>query len=255
MQQSHSSRSVIVTGGATGIGFSTAETLLRDSQYRVALVGRNASELEQAAKNLGAPDRVTLHECDLRQPSQIHATVEKIANVHRNLWGLVNNAGVYPFGGLATTSLENWNETLQINLTAAFLLIQSVAPILAKNGGGRILNVSSTAGMLPNHFALAYSVSKSALIQLTKTLAKELGKDGITVNCVCPGIVRSPMHAVYHHSGTALEEFYAKRGAAYPMGRVGEPKDVAHAIRFFLGEETEWLTGDVMVIDGGRLLT
>ena len=116
------------------------------------------------------------------------------------------------------------------------------------------MNVSSTAGILPNHFALAYSVSKGALIHLTRTLAKELGKDNITINCVCPGIVRSPLHEAYHQSKTELEEFYAKRGAAFPLGRVGEPKDVAGAIRFFLGEDAAWVTGDVFVVDGGRLL-
>src|SRR5205085_8905868 len=141
-------------------------------------------------------------------------------------------------------------------LKGPFLLIQAVTEHMARGrAGGRIVNVSSTAGLLPNHFALAYSVSKGAMVHLTKTLAKELGKDNITINCVCPGIVRSPLHEAYHHSTTEVEEFYARRGAAYPMGRVGEPTDIAAAIEFFLSPEAEWVTGDVMIVDGGRLLT
>jgi NAD(P)-dependent dehydrogenase (short-subunit alcohol dehydrogenase family) len=120
--------------------------------------------------------------------------------------------------------------------------------------GGRIVNVSSTAGILPNHFALAYSVSKAALNHMSRTLAKELGKDNITVNCVCPGLVRTPLHDAYHQSESELEEFYAKRGAAIPLGRVGEPGDVAGVIRFLLSEEANWITGEILTVDGGRLL-
>lgn len=250
-----SSKSIVITGGATGIGLATTQRLLKNTSYKIALVGRNEGELNHAAKALASPDRVTTHSCDLRQPADITAVAKKVGDSHREIWGLINNAGVYPFGGLSTTTIESWNETLQVNLTAAFLMSQVFAPLMVKHRGGRIINVSSTAGLLPNHFALAYSVSKAALVQLTKTLAKELGKDGITVNCLCPGIVRSPMHSAYHHSATALEEFYAKRGAAYPTGRVGEPEDVANAVEFFLTESSNWITGDVMVVDGGRLLT
>jgi NAD(P)-dependent dehydrogenase (short-subunit alcohol dehydrogenase family) len=193
--------------------------------------------------------------CDLRDSAQIAKTVEKIDSIHKGIYGLVNNAGIYPFGGIADTTEAAWDEAMDVNLKAPFLLIQAVAKIMAKNGdGGRIVNVPSTAGMLPNHFAMAYSVSKAALIHLSRTLAKELGKDNITVNCVCPGIVRSPLHEAYHPSKSELEEFYAKRGAAFPLGRVGEPKDVAGAVKFFLGPDSAWVTGDVFVVDGGRLL-
>ena len=92
------------------------------------------------------------------------------------------------------------------------------------------------------------------MIHMTKTLAKELGKDGITVNCVAPGVVRTPLHASYHTSQSELEEFYAKRGASFPLGRVGVPRDVAGAIGFLLSKEASWITGDVLVTDGGRLL-
>jgi NAD(P)-dependent dehydrogenase (short-subunit alcohol dehydrogenase family) len=253
-------KTVVITGGGSGIGFETAKDLLASQQYRVVLLGRNRAKLEDAVGRLGgASDSVGFYSCDLRDSGQIRSTVEKIAANHQGIYGLVNNAGVYPFGGTTTTSEASWDETFAVNLKAPFLLIQSVVAVMVKDSrtaklGGRVVNVSSTAGILPNHFALAYSVSKAALVHLSRTLAKELGKDNITVNCVCPGIVRTPMHEAYHRSDSELEEFYAKRGASFPLGRVGEPSDVSGAIQFFLGERAAWVTGDVFIVDGGRLL-
>jgi NAD(P)-dependent dehydrogenase (short-subunit alcohol dehydrogenase family) len=249
-------KTVIITGGGSGIGYETARLLLKSEGYRVALLGKNREKLEAAADQLGgASEVVSIYSCDLRDTSQIKKTVHKIASHHKGIYGLVNNAGVYPFGGLTDTSEQSWDETLDLNLKAPFLLTQQVAELMAKNPeGGRVVNVSSTAGILPNQLALAYSVSKAGLIHLTKTLAKELGKNQITVNCICPGVVKSPLHEAYHQTDSELDEFYAKRGASLPLGRVGEAHEVAAAIRFFLSAEAAWVTGDVFVIDGGRLL-
>jgi NAD(P)-dependent dehydrogenase (short-subunit alcohol dehydrogenase family) len=254
-RQQQGLKTVIITGGGSGIGYETARLLLETKQYRVALVGRNKARLEEAAQALGGGDFASAWACDLRDSAQIKKTVEKIATTHKGIFGLVNNAGIYPFGGVANTSEATWDEAMDVNLKGPFLMIQAVVSAMIKNrDGGRIVNVSSTAGILPNHFALAYSVSKAALLHLTRTLAKELGPSNITVNCVCPGIVKSPLHEAYMQSESELEEFYAKRGATFPLGRVGEPRDVAGSIRFFLGEDAAWVTGDVFIVDGGRLL-
>jgi NAD(P)-dependent dehydrogenase (short-subunit alcohol dehydrogenase family) len=248
-------KTVVITGGGTGIGYETAKLLIETKQYRIALVGRNKSRLDEAAQELGGGDLVTAWACDLRDSAQIKKTVEKIAATHKGIFGLVNNAGIYPFGGVANTSEATWDEAMDVNLKGPFLMIQAVVPFMSKSrDGGRIVNVSSTAGILPNHFALAYSVSKAALLHLTRTLAKELGPSNITVNCVCPGIVKSPLHEAYMKSENELEEFYAKRGATFPLGRVGEPRDVAGPIRYFLSDDAAWVTGDVFIADGGRLL-
>lgn len=249
-------KTVIITGGASGIGFEAAKFLLETKNYRLILLGRNREKLEEAARSLGgASDWISVYTCDLRNSVQVRKTIERITGAHQGIYGLVNNAGIYPFGGVANTTEASWDDAMAVNLKAPFLLTQAVVPVMAKNpDGGRIVNVSSTAGILPNHFALAYSVSKAALIHMTRTLAKELGRDNITVNCICPGIVRTPLHEAYHNSESELEEFYAKRGATFPLGRVGDAKDVAGAVRFFLGEDSAWVTGDVFVVDGGRLL-
>lgn len=249
-------KTIVITGGSSGIGFETARELLADPTIKVVLVGKDREKLQEAVQNLElGPERVATITCDLKDSSEVRKAADKIISSHKHIYGLVNNAGVYPFGGVQNTDEATWDLAMNVNLKAAFLLTQALAPILAKHPlGARIVNVSSTAGLLPNHFALAYSVSKAALIQLTKTTAKELGKEGITVNCVCPGIVRTPLHESYHASTRDLEDFYSRRGAAFPLGRIGEPKDVAASIRFFLSEEASWITGDVHTVDGGRLL-
>jgi NAD(P)-dependent dehydrogenase (short-subunit alcohol dehydrogenase family) len=220
------------------------------------LLGRNRPKLEDAAQALGGSSEIiSIFTCDLRDSNQIKKTIEKVTGAYKGIYGLVNNAGIYPLGGLSDTTEEMWDEAFSVNLKGPFLLTQAVAEAMSKNpDGGRIVNVSSTAGILPNHFAFAYSVSKAAMIHMTRTLAKELGKDNITVNCVCPGIVRTPLHEAYHTSKSELEQFYAKRGSTFPLGRVGEPRDVAGAVKFFLSEDAAWVTGDILVIDGGRLL-
>ena len=249
-------KTVVITGGGSGIGFETAKVLLEMGGYRLALLGRDRVKLEEAARSLGGTsDQVSIFSCDLNDSAQIQKVADRIAGTYKGVYGLVNNAGIYPFGGINDTTEEAWDKAMNVNLKAPFLLARALIPLMAKNpGGGRIVNVSSTAGLLPNHFALAYSVSKAALIHFTRTLAKEIGKDNITVNCVCPGIVRSPLHEAYNRDASELEEFYQKRGAAFPLGRVGEPGDIAGTIKFFLSPEAAWVTGDVLVVDGGRLL-
>ena len=249
-------KTVLITGAGSGIGLASAKLLAESAEYRLVLLGRNRTKLEEAAASLGdSSDRISIYACDLRDSAQIGKTVERIMGAYKGIYGLVNNAGVYPLGGLTSTTEAAWDEAMTVNLKAPFLLIQAVAETMAKGQfGGRIVNISSTAGIIPNHFALSYSVSKAAMIQLSKTLAKELGKDNITVNCICPGIVRTPLHEGYQASESEREEFYARRGATFPLGRVGEPRDVAGAVKFFLSEEAAWVTGDVFVIDGGRML-
>ncbi len=249
-------KTVVITGGGSGIGLEIAKFLLSSKTYRLVLLGRNRAKLEAAAYELGGvSENLSIFTCDLRDSLQIKKIIEKIIGAYKGIYGLVNNAGVYPLGGLLATDESAWDEAMAVNLKGPFLLIQAAMETMAKNPeGGRIVNVSSTAGILPNHLALAYSISKAALIHLTRTLAKELGKDNITVNCICPGIVRTALHEAYHQNKSELEEFYAKRGKSLPLGRIGEPRDVAGAVRFFLGEDAAWVTGEVFVIDGGRLL-
>jgi len=252
-----SKKTIVVTGGATGIGLEAVKTLVADGQYNIVVIPKNRAQMEAAAKELQEfRKNLSFFTCDISDPEQVRMTVGKIAATQKCLYGLVNNAGIYPFGGLLNTTVAQWDKTMDVNLRGAFLMTQGMIPLMQENelGAGRIINISSTAGIMPNHHALSYSVSKAALIAFTKTIAKEIGPFGFTANCICPGIVRSPMHENYHQTDTALEDFYYRRGSSFPMGRVGEPKDVASAIKFFMSEDASWVTGETFILDGGRLL-
>lgn len=255
-------KTFVITGGSSGIGLAIARGLVQSGPCELILVAKEASSLKQAEEALNAEAKasdqnvkISTIECDLTQMRQVRHTVEKIQAQAKSIYALVHNAGIYPFGSTADTSEKQWDEVMNIHLKVPFFLTQGLLNNLkSQTGGARILNISSTAGILPNHFAVAYSVSKGAMVHLTKTMAKELGKERITVNCICPGIVRSPLHIPSHRTKSELEEFYARRGAAFPVGRVGEPEDVANAALYFLSESAEWCTGEIMILDGGRLL-
>lgn len=250
-------KTIVVTGGATGIGLETVRSLASTGKYHVVVICLNRTQMELAAKELQDQRvRLSFFTCDLSDPEQIRLTVKKIASTQKCIYGVVNNAGIYPFGGIEKTTVQIWDMTMNVNLRATFLMTQALLPLMKENGvgAGRVVNISSTAGILPNQHALAYSVSKAAVIQFTKTVAKEVGQFGVTANVICPGIVRSPMHETYHQTESELEDFYYRRGAAFPMGRVGEAKDIVGAIQFLLSDDASWMTGDVLVIDGGRLL-
>lgn len=250
-------KTIVVSGGGSGIGLETIKALVETGEYNCVALCLNRVQMETAAKELESyRENVSFFTCDLRDPEQIRLTVKKIATTQKCVYGLVNNAGIYPFGSLADTTLDTWNETFDINLKSAFLLTQGLLPLIKDNGlgAGRIVSIASTAGILPNQHALAYSVSKAALLHFGKTIAKEVGQFGITSNIVSPGIIKSPMHETYHESDAKLEEFYHRRGSSFPMGRVGEPRDVSSAVKFIISDDASWMTGEILVVDGGRLL-
>src|SRR3954471_7852692 len=117
-------KTVLITGGASGIGLERAKLLMETRQYRLILLGRNRNKLEDAARSLGGPDFVSVAACDLNDSAQIRKTIERIVGTHQGIYGLVNNAGIYPFGGISTTTETSWDEAMNVNLKAPFLLIQ-----------------------------------------------------------------------------------------------------------------------------------
>lgn len=240
-------RVAIVTGASRGIGLATAAALLRDG-YAVTITARKPEPLEEAAAQLGAPDRVHLIAGKAGDGEHRREAVASTIERFGRLDALVNNAGINPaVGGLATFDLEAFSKILDTNLVGTLGWIQEAYAQWMGEHGGAIVNISSVAGVQPQPEIGAYGVSKSALLHLTAQLARELGPSGIRVNAVAPAVVRTRFGSPLFEG---REELVA---AGYPLGRIGEPEDVADAIAFLVSERSSWITGQTVVLDGGLL--
>jgi NAD(P)-dependent dehydrogenase (short-subunit alcohol dehydrogenase family) len=237
-------RAAIVTGGASGIGLAVAQRLA-DSGAQVALWDLSEAALAQAARELGGAIRT--FPVDVCNREQVDTAFEATSQALGKVDVLVNNAGIT--GPNATTweyPVEAWDKVLQVNLTGTFLCCRAVVPHMLKNAYGRIVNVASVAGKEGNPNAPAYSASKAGVISLTKSLGKELAQNGITVNCVTPGAVKTPIFD--QMSEQHIDYMLSK----IPMRRFGTAEEIAALTAWLCTEECSFSTGAVFDLSGGR---
>lgn len=242
-----SGKVAIVTGGSRGIGKATAKLFAQEGA-NVIITARDEARLETSAKEL----KVIGIAGDIRKSQDVENVVKKTLEKFGKIDILVNNAGIFPeVKPLHEISEKEWNEVIDINLTGQFRFTKAVIPHMMKNGGC-IINVSSDAGLksFENFEADAYSASKAALILLTKAWAIEYAKHKIRVNCVCPGVVETDMTRPF----LKTEADRAITVDDHPIGRIGIPDDVAQAILYLASEDSSWVTGAVLPIDGGAAL-
>jgi 3-oxoacyl-[acyl-carrier protein] reductase len=237
----------LVTGAASGIGRATAQ-LFADEGVRVAVVDRDAEGAARVAEEIEkAGGAAAEWELDVQDAGRIPRVVGEVVARFGDLDILVNNAGVsllQPAGGEDYEAA--WETTLAVNLTAQQRLIRAALPQLTRGGGGRIVNVASTEGLGATAFASPYTASKHGVIGLTRALAVELGSQGVTVNCVCPGPIHTGMTAVIPDE--AKTKFARRR---VPLRRYGEPEEVAHGILSLVLPASSYINGAVLVVDGG----
>ncbi|GBC81355.1 Dihydroanticapsin 7-dehydrogenase [bacterium HR10] len=251
MNQEMSGKRVLVTGASSGIGRATAERFL-EAGAEVALVGRREAALAEVAAPY--PGRAHILVADLADERQCELCIEQAVAKMGGLDVLVNAAGILKSGSLETTSLQLWDEMMRINLRSIFYLMKLAVPHLEKTRGA-IVNVSSVTGLRSFPGVLAYCVSKAALDQLTRCAALELAPKGIRVNAVNPGVVRTNLHRAGGMSEEEYAAFLHRSTTTHPLGRVGEPREVAELIYFLASDRASWITGATVSIDGGRALT
>ncbi len=242
-------KKVLVTGGTKGIGWATAQLFAKEGAS-VALLARDSSLGSQCLQALRAQGAEALF---LKAEVASWDELEKAFAQLRSLWGqlhiLVNNAGIYAQGHVEDTSPEVWERILKVNLTGAFYCIKLALPLM--HPGGSIVNVASEAGLVGIPNQVAYNVSKSGLIALTKSCAVDLAPRGIRVNAVAPGTTWTPLveQAVERSPDpeAARRELEVKR----PLGRLGRPEEVAEAVAFLVGEGASYINGAFIDVNGG----
>lgn len=234
-------KTAIVTGGCRGIGLAVTEILLQQG-WRVAMVDRDTEELHRVADGM---ENVLAVEADISIPEQVERMVAETVAAFGRVDALVNNAGVALFSRAGRTSFQEWREVMATNLDGVFLCTQAAAPELAKTHGS-IVNIASISGLRASTLRVAYGTSKAAVIHLTKQFAAELGEQGIRVNCVAPGPVRTKLAAAVH-----APEIIAAYYDAIPLNRYGEAQEIAEAVVFLCSDKASFVSGQTLAVDGG----
>jgi 3-oxoacyl-[acyl-carrier protein] reductase len=238
-------RPAIVTGAARGLGRAIAISLAR-AGAKVACVDINAEALEatiRAIRDLGGAAEPLA--CDVTDPQRVGQVVDEVLRLWGGLEILVNNAGITRDNVILRMKDDQWDAVLAINLKGTFLFTRAAARPMLKGRRGRIVNIASVSGLMGNPGQANYSASKAGVIGLTRTVAKELAGRSVTVNAVAPGFIATEMTAALG------EELLAKIRREIPLGRLGDPQDVADAVLFLASDAAAFITGHVLTVDGG----
>ena len=237
--------SALVTGAARGIGLAVVRRFLAEG-WNVALLDINAEQLHETMAALAEPARTLALNCDVSDPAAISAAMRQAAAHFGRLDALVNNAGIAIFKPILETTPEDWARVLAVNLTGPFLAAQAAAPIMAENGGGAMVNITSISGLRASTLRVAYGTSKAGLAHLTKQQAVEFASLGIRVNAVAPGPVDTAMAKAVH-----TPEIRADYHDHLPLNRYGLETELAEAVFFLCSDRASYLTGQVIAVDGG----
>jgi 3-oxoacyl-[acyl-carrier protein] reductase len=240
-----SGRTALVTGSTRGIGRAIAETLA-GAGARVAVVGRDAGRAEEAANAIG--QGAVGFACDVADPASVTALVESVEKAFGQIDILVNNAGLTRDNILFRIKDDDWDAVLDANLRGAFVAIRAASRGMMKRRWGRIINIASVVGIIGNKGQANYAASKAGLIGLTKSVAKELASRNILINAVAPGFIETDMTAAM------TPEARETLSGQIPLERLGTPNDVAATVAFLASDLASYITGQVLVVDGGLVM-
>jgi acetoacetyl-CoA reductase len=239
-------RVVIVTGGARGIGAAISETLAHDGVHVAMGYSANRAAADDLAGKLAAEGlSVSVHQGNVGQPDDCRRVADEVLAAQGRIDYLVNNAGVTVDKTVRRMTVDDWHAVLRINLSGAFYMTKAVLDHMLGNGFGRIVNISSMVGQTGNIGQANYAASKAGLFGFTKSLALEVARKGITVNCVAPGYTDTEMVAA------VPKDVLDKVVATIPVGRLGHAREIARAVRFLTDDDAGYITGSVISVNGG----
>ena len=237
----------LITGGAQGIGYACAEAIAEDGA-RIVVADRNADGIAAAAEKLG-DDAVSMV-CDMGDPAQITGLFDKIEKDVGTVSILVNNAGIALPGDFLETSLEQFQQVINVNLTGSFLALQRAAKSMVASGiEGAIVNMSSVNAQVAIPSIAAYCASKGGIMQLTKAAALALAPHNIRVNAVGPGSIDTDMMAAVNADPAAMQMVMSRT----PLKRIGSPREIGDVVAFLASKKASYITGETLYVDGGRI--
>jgi acetoacetyl-CoA reductase len=244
--QSNGQRVAIVTGGARGIGAAITTALARSGVHVAAGYSSNAQAADELAGKLQAEGAsVSVHQGNVGEPADCNRVVDEVMTLRGRVDYLINNAGITVDKTMRKMTVEDWHAVLRINLSGAFYMSKAVLEHMLERGFGRIVNISSLIGQTGGIGQANYAASKSGLFGLSQSLAREVARKGITVNCVAPGFIDTEMVAA------VPEEVLAKLLKGVPVGRLGQASEIARAVRFLVDDDAGYITGSVISVNGG----
>lgn len=245
-------KSAIVTGGASGIGRATVERFLEEGA-RVAVIDLSADSCRTMAQELRAKGHEPLFITgDVSRYDDVKRMVTEAARWLGRVDVLFNNAGILVEGTVEQVSEEAWDRIMAINVKGVFLMCKEVVPMMLDQGGGAIVNNASCSGLVGDRNAIAYNASKGAVVLMTKCLALDYAQKGIRANCVCPGEIDTPMFRQEAKArNKPVEEYRKELSECHPIGRLGEPREVADAVLFLASDDASFITGAAFSVDGG----
>lgn len=239
----------IVTGAGGGVGRAISKRLVSEG-CKVVLLGRDRARLQKAASEVGDKKSTMTVMADITKEAEVLSAMEQTISSFDKVDILVNNAGMIndpvPFHEMTD---DQWDNLVDTNLVGTFRMTKAAIPVMMKNGGGNIVNVSSVLGIraIPKVPLTVYGVTKAGVIMFTKSIAVEYGQYGVRCNCVCPSTIKSSIIEPY------LQDENAKKvlESGFPLRKIGEPEDIAGAVAYLCSDDAKWVTGTVMMIDGG----
>jgi len=245
----------VVAGGSSGIGRAAVERLAEHGSAVefVSVDAAGVADVERELRAVGYDVRGSL--VDTSDDDQVRQFMAGVAERHHRLDVLVNSVGIQRYGTVETTSVETWNEVLNVNLRSVFLMAKYAVPLMREHGHGAIVNISSAQATASQQNVVAYTASKGAIVAMTRAMAVDYAHEGIRVNSVCPGSVDTPMlrdaaaSVDPDNPGRVIGEW----GAAHPIGRVGQPGEIADVILFLASSMSSFVTGADLRVDGGVL--
>jgi 3-oxoacyl-[acyl-carrier protein] reductase len=239
-------KKALITGASGGIGFATALKMYKEGYFIIAQYNKNQKGIDELYRQVDG--NLLAVQADLSQGSGAKTLIETVKKSFKQVDVLVNNAGAGLYKLITQTTEDEWDKLFALNMKSAYVITNAFLPEMIANRKGKIVNVSSIWGQVGASMEVCYSASKSALIGYTKALAKELAPSNINVNCVCPGVIDTPINARF--SATEMQDLADET----PLGRIGKAEEVAELIAFLASEKSDFITGQVITCDGGFTL-